>query len=360
MSLSLIDRPVSVERLLQAYHSNGPIPLGVPMDFQGRPGTSVYNITGRLEDLHLGREEDLSSDPGSEYRFWSRGFSSVTDPITGHESFRPDRSIRRRKIQDPTIAQIMLSGVPHVILSGVAARPAPPDIGGGPQSDYWMRTWAGPSIRDLVELRPGENERKGNRFLGMADNLTGIFTRPQGKTGGRGQLGFTTIPARSVPELKRLLTPSLINGARLLPRLVPKHQWVGPNQAFLLEEGRIGLILHVAHFLDDERRPGKPYRNKAYYAASLIFEPSTNRVYDLQIIATRYSFLTIGNKPGRPDLWWVLYPCGAEILPNGQMKLYVGIGDVAAGYVIIDDPFAGLHASGALFPPQQLNPSWAA
>lgn len=59
-------------------------------------------------------------------------------------------------------------------------------------------------------------------------------------------------------------------------------EWGGVNDALLLENGKVGVLGHVARY-DRER-------NKHYYATTFEFDPKTGQVENLQIIASKENF----------------------------------------------------------------------
>ncbi len=185
--------------------------------------------------------------------------------------------------------------------------------------------YRGNDIFDLTEFSSGPVGMKDIRLCQLAGNKIGLFTRPQGAIGGRGTIGYT--------ELNELseLTIEKINSARLLKGMFHPLDWGGVNEAKLMENGKIGVLAHVACFegdLDNNERH--------YYAASFIFDPGQSQFHDLKVIASRDLFSQGAAK--RPDLRDVIFSSGL-IQIDHQTRLYAGVSDAEAHWIEIDDPF---------------------
>lgn len=87
---------------------------------------------------------------------------------------------------------------------------------------------------------------KDIRLVELDDGEIGLFTRPQGlayraKTGRIADVGFTVLPGLAY------LSEQAIVEAPVLDGLFRADEWGGVNQAYMLKDGRIGVIGHIAY-----------------------------------------------------------------------------------------------------------------
>jgi hypothetical protein len=162
---------------------------------------------------------------------------------------------------------------------------------------------------------------KDIRLCGIGDGRIGVFSRPQGKRGGRGQIGYALAPSLEA-------VPDVINNAPLLNLFSPK-EWGGVNQAVLLEGGAIGLLGHIACF------SGRKIRH--YYPMTFILDAETGKPLRPPRILVERACLLPGEAK-RPDLQDVIFPGGISIR-DGTALLYLGVGDMEAQTLEIPDPF---------------------
>ncbi|MNW62547.1 hypothetical protein D3C74_406880 [compost metagenome] len=162
----------------------------------------------------------------------------------------------------------------------------------------------------------------------MSDGSIGIFTRPQGKKGGRGKIGFA-----KVGRLEDL-SIEVVQEAPLLDQFLDE-EWGGCNEIHLLANGKLGVLGHIARF--DEQG------DRHYYPMAFCYDPVTGQYSDMQIIAERSDFLPGPSK--RPDLADVVFSGGLVRKGGGKANLYAGISDAEAQKLEIDDPFAELEKS---------------
>lgn len=181
--------------------------------------------------------------------------------------------------------------------------------------------YRGKKVEDLEFFAVGPPMMKDIRLVQLPKKKIGLFTRPQGEIGGRGQIGYTTI--NSLDQL----TPQAIIGAPLINHLLPPYEWGGPNKAHLLKDGRILVVGHRSYW---------DHQGKHYYSWMFTYHPTTGNFQDLGIIAERTDF---PDGPMRgPDLKDVLFTGGLKRLGNGLAELYVGLSDTQAGKIVIPDP----------------------
>jgi hypothetical protein len=168
---------------------------------------------------------------------------------------------------------------------------------------------------------------KDIRICQLPDGKIAVFTRPQGKIGGLGKVAYT--------EIDRLedLEQGILD-AKIIPQLfIDGREWGGANQAFALDENRIGVLGHIA--CETVSATGR--KLKHYYAITFIFDRRNLSVSNLKIIATANDFPEAKCK--REELKDVVFSGSIDRLENGRAILYVGIGDRQAGYIEIPDPF---------------------
>lgn len=181
--------------------------------------------------------------------------------------------------------------------------------------------YRGKKIEDLKFFAAGPLMMKDIRLVQLPKKKIGLFTRPQGEIGGRGQIGYTIIDSLDQ------LTPEVVIGAPLIDHLFPPYEWGGPNEAHLLKDGRILVVGHRSYW---------DHQGKHYYSWMFTYHPATGDFQDLGIIAERSDF---PDGPMRgPNLKDVLFTGGLKRLGNGLAELYVGLSDTQAGKIVIPDP----------------------
>lgn len=198
--------------------------------------------------------------------------------------------------------------------------------GAGGSLFYRTEFYLGKDINSLSKFSQGPLTMKDIRLVELPSSQIGVFTRPQGEIGGRGQVGFTIID-----KLDQLTEQELIQ-APLIKSNFTEQEWGGTNQILLLQDGRVGVIGHIASMY--------PKNDRHYYPISFIFDPKTLEATEFEILATRKEFPKSPAK--RPDLIDVLFTGGIERLDKQKANLYVGVSDVTAGVIQINDPFGSL------------------
>ncbi len=277
--------------------------------FNGVDGYDVYNPTAPFEykgkNIIIGRVEKRDSE-SSEAVFFSEqedgSFSVVTE-------------IPRYKLQDPFIS--LINGI--YVFGGTEVFPHPKNA-----KKLWWKTkfYYGKDLNALKELTSGPMGMKDIRLVELKNHEIGVFTRPQGKKGGRGKIGFTVI--KNLLELNE----DVISNANLLD-LFKKRYWGGANEAILLSNGDIGVLGHLASFSRGKIRH--------YYPITFTINPITYKHSEVKIIAERSKYLPGPSK--RDDLTDVLFSGGLVSHYNGRSTLYVGVSDVEVQSGEIIDPF---------------------
>ncbi len=191
-------------------------------------------------------------------------------------------------------------------------------------NEFSWRTdiYRGDKLENLEFFFSGPEKMKDVRLAELKDGRIAVFSRPQGKIGLRGKIGFTLINALSQ------LTTSLIEEAPLLDTF-DDQEWGGVNEVHILKNGLIGVLGHIAKFSEGNIRH--------YYPMVFAIDPYTRKHSELEIIATRSDFLPGPAK--RPDLEDVLFSGGLIRKKDATATLYVGVSDAEVQCIDIIDPF---------------------
>ncbi len=295
--------------LVEEMRKRGEKRQAFPLEFTGVGERDVYNITAPFEDegeiVIAGRVERRESEESEVLFFVNRQGEWI--PRVGSPSF---------PLQDPFFTRI--GG--QLIFGGVKTYPHPTRRG-----ELWWRTvlYKGKNIRDLHPFFEGPQGMKDLRLVQLRDGSVGILTRPQGEKGGRGKIGFTTIPSL------KALSEEIIVEAPLLSDQFLDEEWGGPNEPHLLTNGLIGVLGHIARF-DEEG-------GRHYYPMVFSLDPMTHATSPIHVIAERRDFFEGPAK--RPDLVDVVFSGGIVRNGDGTAILYAGISDAGAQMLLIQDPF---------------------
>ncbi|QYR20230.1 DUF1861 family protein [Paenibacillus sp. sptzw28] len=278
--------------------------------FSGVGKRDVYNITAPFnydgEEVIVGRVEERDSE-----------FSQVFFFTQTDEVWNPRVHTHTYNLQDPFIT--MIKG--ELIFGGVEVITAADNSN---KIVSWVtQFYRGLSIDSLCHFSSGPGTMKDIRLIELADGRIGVFTRPQGIRGGRGQIGFTII--RSLEELDE---QTFIDADIIQDQFVAE-EWGGANEAHLLKNGLVGVLGHIACF-DNQK-------NKHYYSMVFSINPETCEKTPIKIIAARSDFPEGPEK--RPDLEDVIFSGGLIRLNNGRAMLSVGVSDAEAYRIEIPDPF---------------------
>lgn len=305
--LSLVSRLNQTERKICAKK----------LTFQGVGQRDVYNITAPFQldgrQVIAGRVESRETEL-SEIVFFAETHGSWL-PIPHARTFPG--------LQDPFVAwigeELVLGGVRFPVTSADG-------------SLIWrMEFYQGTSLRDLEMFLVGPDKMKDIRLVELADERVGVFTRPQGKKGGRGQIGFF------VADNLEAITASAMDAAPLFERQCREDEWVGANEAHCLDDGLIGVLGHIAHFDKKEHRH--------YYPMVFCVDPIKGLATAPEIIAQRADFPTGPAK--RPDLVDVMFSGGLVRHGDGTASLFAGLSDAEAGYATLTDPMEKFEGDAA-------------
>jgi hypothetical protein len=308
---------------LLAEHRRRDAPLeAAKLVFRGVDGLDVYNISspfGNPDDpgqvLIAGRVEARDSEH-STIRFFTRTPSGEW-VLVG--------TLPTLDLQDPFVS--VHGGVLH--LGGVEIVEDPAGLPGNP-FQYRTVILCCPSLRAVRTSFTGPWGMKGIRLVDTQDGRLGVFTRPRHGADGRGRIGFTIID--SIADL----TVERVESAPRLADLFIAEEWGGVNQATLLDDGRLGVLGHIAT-LDDEG-------NRHYYAMSFVLNPADSTWTDQHVLFERVDLPAGESK--RRDLVDVVYP-GGWAWDRRSATVYCGAGDAEAYQVTIPSPFPDLSDARA-------------
>jgi hypothetical protein len=305
-------RAKTCEELLKEFHANldDRMKKVDKVNFTGVGGRDVYNITAPFIDegreVVIGRVEERHSE-----------FSQVFFFSQTNQVWAPREHTHTYNLQDPFMTHIH----GELIFGGVEVITASdnPNI-----IVTWItQFYRGYNIDSLCHFASGPGTMKDIRLIELADGRIGVFTRPQGKKGGRGKIGFTVIPS-----LDELNEETFVNADILQDQFTPE-EWGGANEVHLLSNGWVGVLGHIACF--DNKK------NKHYYSMVFALNPTTLERSPLKIIAVRDDFPEGPEK--RPDLEDVIFSGGLIRKSNGRAELSVGVSDAEAYKIEIPDPF---------------------
>jgi len=295
--------------LLQDPDRTHPEAKGKRIRFINVDGRDVYNITAPFtidgREVIAARVEERDSEYSKVMFFARRG-----------DAWAPIEDAPVFDLQDPFITRIN----DEIVFGGVEVFPDEERPGFLKWRTLFFR---GRSIYDLKRFAESPVGMKDVRLVELPGGKVGVFTRPQGKIGGRGKIGFTVID--SLDDL----TTEVIENANLIENQFADDEWGGANEPHLLNNGKIGVLGHIACY--DEKN------NRHYYSMAFMFDPVTRRASPMKIIACRDNFEEGESK--RDDLVDVIFSGGLIRRSDGYAELYVGVSDAEAHMIVIPDPF---------------------
>jgi len=273
-------------------------------------GLDVYNPTIPFEydgEQHLvGRVERRNDETDTLLAFFKRSEPGSSEWYRVHELPTFNR------IQDPFIS--MIGG--EVIIGGVRI-----EVSDAAEITGWETVFYSGSDLSSLELKfVGPKKMKDIRLVDLGGRI-GVFTRPQGEKGGRGKVGYLVV------DRLENLTTDMIDEAPLVPNLFNDEEWGGVNQALPLDEGKIGIIGHIARFDREDKRH--------YYPFQCVFIPEEMRVSEMKLLATKKDLFP-HLPPKRDDLDNVLFP-GGVFNDDGKTTLVSGAGDTSSVFVTVED-----------------------
>lgn len=309
--LASAEQAKSCETLLREFRKNAKTGnFGEKLVFSGVGDRDVYNISAPFldngEPVIAGRVESRNSEAAEVMFFVRRRDEWV--PRNGAPVFA---------LQDPFVTfvrgELIFGGV-EVYFDG--------------DDPHYVTSWRtvfyrGRAIDGLQPFAKGPLTMKDIRLIELLNGRIGVFTRPMMVDGARALIGYTEIA-----DLAEL-TEEVIDGADLLRNQFLPEEWGGANEAFLLANGRVGVLGHIARMEHNNIRH--------YYPMAFAFDPATRRHSPLKLLATRDMFPDGPAK--RADLQDVLFSGGLVRMNDGNAWLYTGVSDAEAHRILIPDPF---------------------
>jgi hypothetical protein len=315
MELLINQNAVSVRDMLAKFSADRrPDQMGETLAFDGVNHLDVYNpsipfsIDGKT--VLAGRVENRADEVSRTLFFEQHG-----------SGWRLIRSAPEFSLQDPFVTQI--DG--EIWLGGVSV------IWDGSHCvSYHTRFYHGHSLNSMSYAFSGPAMMKDIRLLQLADGKIAVFSRPQGelmlqKYGCVAKIGYVLVD--SIDQVNA----ELIENAPLLDGQFTPDEWGGCNQLYVISNGLIGVIGHIAcgemigtdHIIH-------------YYGMSFAIDPLSRACTPIKIIAARDCFPPGPQKNVRTAD--VIFTAGMTRLEDGQALLYAGLSDCQAGVVKIADP----------------------
>jgi len=300
---------LSIKQILKVYKSG--FKSAKKLNFYSIERQDVYNVTAPFKQgkstYILGRIEPRSIEEGARVMFFKKRGAS----------WYPDKKSPVFILEDPSITKIC----DVYVFSGVEVKQNPRKIG---FLTYRSVFYKGSDTHNLKQFAVGPWGMKGIRLVELPDKKIGVFTRPQGKKGARGKIGFTIIDSLSK------ITPRVLTNAEVLKGQFARGEWGGVNEVHLLKNKTLGVIGHVARYSE-----GKSMR--FYYPIAFCFNYKTREYSSLRLLVRRAELPE--GEAKKPDLYNVVYPGGIIREKKGIAKLYAGVGDAEAYEIVIKDPF---------------------
>ena len=312
VSWSIQERKAEFER-----HISEKIYESVKLTFLGIDGFDVYNcsIPFRWEgkEYIYGRVEKREE--------WARSWVRLFEK-TGKDEYTLVKDHMIYQLEDPYIAMIgdeLTFGGTHVRKRS------------GKIDTYYGYFYRGTDLNDLFYFTTGPNEMKDIRLVDLKDGRIGVFSRPRNeeiekKYGSASMIGFAVI--HDLDEL----TDEVILNAKPIEGIFDTGEWGGCNQAYLLENGKIGVIGHQSYAEGEGEEKLAVYLN-----VSFEFDPETFEVSNRKVIGTRKCY---PEGPAKiPALVDCTFTSGMVVREDGKADLYGGLSDVGEGRIVIDYPF---------------------
>ena len=297
-----------VRQLLEAYRNRKTVLKTEKLSFFGEcvKGKDVYNVSkefevggekyifGRVEVRHLELSETVLFRREKDGRYRAE-------------------SVKIEMLQDPCV-----SDVGGIVLGGTKVFA---DESGNIES--WRTTFYKNALTSPEAFLQSPSKMKDARVFAYKNGVL-VFSRPQGERGGKGTIGF--VRADSLEDV----TEETIATAPLLEGMFDEESWGGVNDATELEDGRIGVVGHIASMEEGDIRH--------YYGMTFILDPETSAWSDLKIICERKDFAPGAYK--RKDLVDVVFMGGLVRNGDGTAVVYTGLSDAEAHKALIKDPFS--------------------
>lgn len=273
--------------------------------FKGVEGYDVYNpsvpFRYKNKELIIARVEKRDSEDSLAVFFEKNG-----------GVFEKRSDLPQLELQDPCISKIG----DRWIVGGTAV------IKKDGKVSWYTQFFKGKDLENLTPFLDAPEGMKDVRLLELPDGRIAVCSRPQGKKGGRGSIGF------GIADNLDAVTREFIDELPILEQFIPE-EWGGANQLVLAAPDTIGIIGHIANFSEGTIRH--------YYAMAFTLNIHTQKASPIRIIAERRNFLP--GQAKRPDLEDVLFSAGIVEKDDTNVILYVGVSDCEVQSVQIKNPF---------------------
>ena len=297
-----------VRQLLEAYRNRKTVLETEKLCFCGEcvQGKDVYNVSKEFEvggeKYIFGRAEARDSELSETvlFRREEDGRYHATN-------------VKIEMLQDPCI-----SDVGGIVLGGTKVF-----AGENGNIESWRATFYKNALTSPEAFLQSPPKMKDARVFAYKNGVL-VFSRPQGERGGKGTIGF--VRANSLDDV----TEETIASAPLLEGMFDEESWGGVNDATELENGKIGVVGHIASMEEGDIRH--------YYGMTFVLDPETAGWSDLKIICERKDFAAGAYK--RKDLIDVVFMGGLVRNKDGTATVYTGLSDAEAHKAVIKDPFA--------------------
>ncbi len=290
----------------------------VKLSFIGVDGMDVYNCSIPFE--WKGKEYIYGR---LEYRNeWARSWVALFEK-TGNDQYTLVKDSMIYQLEDPYIAVVQ----GELTMGGTHVRKR-----GGKIDTYYGYFYRGTELDNLYYFTTGPDYMKDIRMIDLQNGKIGVFSRPRSKEiedkyGSASMIGFATI--NNLDEL----TDEVILNAPVIEGLFDKGEWGGCNQAYLLDNGKIGVIGHQSF---NELRDGVELA--VYLSIAFEFNPDSFAVTNNKVIATRSCYPK--GEAKLPSLIDCTFTTGIVPRSDGKADLYGGLGDIEEGRIVIDYPFS--------------------
>ncbi len=341
-------KAVTVDELIANYElSDGPHLLQAAVyEFAGVGDKDVYNSSifqarvypgdEKETTIIAGRVEDRTSEL-SRVMFFQQGPDGKWYPIKGAPVFE--------NAQDPSVKKI---GNTFVISMVKVEERGEKLSNGSPRLVYFSEFF---QCETLIGLDPAKRLAQGPllmkdiRLEVLQDGRILIMTRPQGGKYGPGKIGYFIVQdLKKFVELaeggkEESLLAKMMEGGKVLEEMFADDQWGGANNIYLLENGNVGVLGHIARYNAEG--------NREYAPMTFEFDPDTGEFSSLKMIGRWEDLEKLLDQdipikvpdPKKPlDLARVWFGTNV-IVDKGRFFLFGGVRDTRTVVAEIVDPF---------------------
>lgn len=288
--------------------------------FEGIDGYDVYNCSVPFkynEKYYLYGRVEKPED-------WARSRTMLFEN-TGKDKWTRVINSMIYQMEDPNIAFVDKK----IVLGGVFVY-----YNKGKGSAIKNLFYRGTDLEDMYFFTMGPKGMKDIRLIQLPSGKIGVFSRPRRYNGVALSNSSSDIGFAIIDSLDQLCA-NTIEAASNIPGIFSAGEWGGPNQAYYLESGNIGIIGHKCYNTMDNAGVAL----STYLTVSSIFNIEKHRIIEEKIIATRNCFPDYRAK--KLHIADCTFPSGIVMREDGKCDLYCGISDSAEGRIVIDYPFEG-------------------